>query len=149
MPEDPDLDPDELVAGLEQEPGEAPDLTALIGYVGPSPGDRGGTHVRLYEDESLRRWVELEKSAVRRRVRLREDKEAVAPRSIVWVETNSLLEPFAGRPDKLALEFLGPDAELYIEPPLNKLEATEYMKMSADYYTYGMTRLSRRPRWHC
>jgi hypothetical protein len=143
-----DLEPDELVAELEAVAGEQPDLVALAGFLGAAHGEGAENRIRLYETSSMSRWIEIDRGAVRKRERIRQERGALAPLTLIWVDAGALRQEFDGVPDRVQMEFLNDRAELGFEPPRSLLEAVEYMKMSADYY-YGITRLSRAPRWHC
>lgn len=144
-----DLGPDELVAQLESVAGETPDLVALAGFLGEAHGEGSEDRVRLYADPSLHRWIEFERTAIVKRERLRHDRGALAPLTVIWVHSAVLEQEFEGVPARLELEFLNDRAELWIEPPRNVGEAVEYMKLFADYF-YGMTkRTSRWTGWHC
>jgi hypothetical protein len=144
-----DLEPDELVTDLESRVGDAPDLIQVVGFLGEAHGEDAELRVRMYADSKLMRWVEIERSAIHRRAPFRTERDDHAPMTVLWVEVDSLLEEFSGRPRRLPMEFLNDRAELFFEPPVNTLEAIDHLKMSADYYGYGMTRASRRPRNHC
>jgi hypothetical protein len=144
-----DLEPDDIVEDLESRAGETPDLLALAGFLGEAHGDGAAERVRLYADPSLHRWVEIERSAIRKRERISTERGALAPATVIWVDGQPLREEFEEVPERLQLEFLNDRAELWIEPPRSMLEVVEYMKMSADYYYGGMTKNSIRPRYHC
>lgn len=149
MPEPVNLEPDELVADLESRVGDEPDLVEIVGYLGEAHGEGAEQRVRVYADSTLMRWVEIDRGAIHRRAPFRREHDEHAPLSVVWVEADALLEEFTGRPSRLPMEFLNDRAELFYEPPANLLEVVDQLKMSRDYYAYGMTRESRRPRNHC
>jgi hypothetical protein len=149
---EPDLQPDDVVSGIEERLREieqdpkAPDLVALIGFLGEAPnGDP-----RLFADDSMNRWIQLRADDIVARERLPEGPGGYAPRTVIWVKGNVMRAEFGEEvPERLQLEFLNDRAELWFEPPRSLLEVAQYLKIEADLAYYGMTRRTRRPTWHC
>jgi hypothetical protein len=144
-----DLGFDDVVLGLDTVEG-MPDLLALAGYLGPAHGEGAESRVRLFSEAALQRWIEIDRSVIRRRERLTPPKGVLGPLTVIWVDSAWLrAEEFPDAPDLVEMSFLNDRADLYFEPPKTMLEAVEYLKLQAYHYNWGVTKKSRKPTWHC
>lgn len=80
--------PDDIVTRLGQEgqPHETEDVIALIGFV----GHLRDSHLRLYPDEHLQRWMEVPLGEIVDSYAI--DPEAEHHRTVIWVRREWMLE---------------------------------------------------------
>jgi hypothetical protein len=123
-----DLDPDPIPAALVTEPPDAPDVEALVGFVGT--GREG--HVRLYADAALTVWMEIPVGDIRHRYRIPEERDCCGGRSIIWVTGERMRTELNPEPaEQLQREFLVGPISAGLLVPGTLLEAAERLTFRA------------------
>jgi hypothetical protein len=111
-----DVEPDPIVEALVPPSGQGdpPDVVALIGFVGQSPG--GGP--RLFKDPHLKVYMDLLPNEVVHQHKIPAEQDEFGGRSVLWVDSESLSAPLlTDLTERLQAEFLvGPIAARALMP---------------------------------
>ena len=91
---------DLLPQELARDPSQPPRLVVFVGLVGDSHTDG---RMRVYLDEELREWFDVDESDV---VRTEQRNVSVGPRTIVWVDERTTLNVRQAQPQDVHGEYL-------------------------------------------